>query len=72
MENIEIHQAYFFVCDKCGRDSFGRLLPVGSEERAELQDEYDVEPGFMDKLMMVPAVVSCQHCHERYSVGAYS
>lgn len=68
MPKVELHNAYFFVCDECGKDSFGRLLPIGQDERDELADDFGIDAAAAGSWLMRPDVVRCQWCDATFTV----
>lgn len=60
----ELHPAYVWDCDACGRENFERatLRELSDEERRELYEEHDIEPPFGCHFQTCPDFVKCKHC----------
>jgi len=64
MRTVELHAAFMYDCDECGKENFVRAITpeVEEHERAELfeamgiSDEDDLIP------TLVPIEVTCIHC----------
>jgi hypothetical protein len=78
MQTIELHQAFFFICDDCGRDNFARgdivspekinpsEIDTGYEELTENLREYLANGGTLTK---APDRVTCGHCGAQFQVA---
>jgi len=67
---IELHMAYVWDCDSCGRENFcrGAVLEFSEEDRAELREEHGVEEWESGEWMSAPEEVTCQHCGKEFEV----
>lgn len=72
---VELHEAFWWTCDACGRDSFVRsvMLDMPREDAIELaravgavppdfEFDDDDEPYWKSS----PEEVTCDHCGEKY------
>ena len=71
LPRVEWHDAFFWVCEACGRDNYGRyeLLDLAAylrrkPERAELFADYD--PGPRACFLWAEDVVTCKHCDAQF------
>ena len=74
MERVEMHQAYVWDCNQCGRENFERAIEFDGpqEEKDEMlrqmgaidewQSEADLPDGVGIGLQMAPDKVTCKHC----------
>ena len=78
MLTVELHPAYFFACDDCGRDSFGHMIcadltredKVDALRKMGKLESYEDLPDDVDgDLIMYPAIVYCQHCNAEFDVA---
>ena len=75
--SVELHLAFLWTCDECGRDNFARAvtvapesvdlenLPVGSHEEGERIREF-LEAGNEGGFLQAPTRVRCAHCHAEF------
>ena len=73
LPTVEIHQAFVWTCDSCGRDNFERAIavspeeidpsdiPVDDPETAEMIREW-IDGGGEGAFVRAPANVTCPHC----------
>ena len=68
---IEIHPAYVFDCDECGKENFFRAVNMESNnfELDEEQKEMS-EDGWEFKAVYVPEFVECEFCKARFEIGS--
>ncbi len=71
---IEIHPAYRWDCEECGRENFGRMVTaqLPDEELEKImrsdgvldahQSLADLPPGVKYDLITIPEIVKCGHC----------
>lgn len=80
MRSVDLHQAFLWTCEDCGRDNFERAVAVEPESRegrlfADLTDhavdevnevlgERGASAGLC--LVMAPEMVRCPHCGAEY------
>ena len=64
MVKIELHPAYAWDCDACGRENFvrGLVAEMSEEELAEARERFGLESWEMGGFLRVPVVVVCQFC----------
>ena len=77
LASVELHQAFVWTCDDCGRDNFERSVvyePLASEKDEHLRllhglgaDESIPETLDCD-LVTAPDRVACSHCGARFDV----
>jgi hypothetical protein len=67
---IELHGAYVWDCDACGRENFTRgLAPCLSDDEAqELREEHGIEPHETGNWTLRPESVTCAHCGSEFEV----
>ena len=62
-QTVELHQAFRWDCDECGRENFERaiIVDLGEDEARDIfGDDYDPEAeGY---ILMQPADVQCVYC----------
>lgn len=67
LPKVELHQAFVWTCEDCGRDSFARAVHLTPEEVAMLgEDVLDRAGGRSGDWCMAPWAVTCPHCGARY------
>lgn len=70
--SVELHPAFRFDCDECGRESFVRARVIefealDPEERAEIAGEVvDETEG---QFLTMPTSVACLHCGAKFEVA---
>lgn len=64
MKSIELHLAFVFDCDYCGRENFVRSVTgdFSEEELQELREEHGVEVYKLGEWHTRPGVVKCNFC----------
>ena len=70
MNTVELHQAFLWTCDDCGRDNFARAVTLAPESvdpddlPGDLADEVRewVESGGDGAFLASPDRVTCDHC----------
>lgn len=64
MKLIELHLAFVFDCDDCGRENFVRSITgdFSEEELQELREEHGVEVYELGEWHTRPGVVKCKFC----------
>lgn len=70
---IELHPAYVWNCDSCGRENFERgLVPEFSmEELEEIKEEYGIDPYEEGNFIVMPDLVQCKFCKEKFKTVHY-
>ncbi len=63
MQKVELHTAYVWDCEACGRENFCRSVVVefSEEDRLEMAKEHGVEFE-TGEWVQRPDEVICQHC----------
>jgi hypothetical protein len=63
---VELHSAYCWTCDECGRDNFVRSIvaELSAEDRAEGARQMGCDPADIvtGEWATRPDEVTCQHC----------
>lgn len=70
MNTIDLHQAFSWICDECGKRNFERAIAVemSEEEKESMCSEIGVNPEEGDWLR-APINVQCVSCKAEYEVG---
>jgi hypothetical protein len=65
MARVELHPAYWFLCDNCGAEQFVRspVAELTDDEREEMRDNYDVQSWESGVFHEIPQWVTCDNCH---------
>ena len=66
---VELHQAFLWVCEDCGRDNFVRSVVVEPETiPAHVLAAAEESFGDCDGILVTaPTVVTCEHCGAEFS-----
>lgn len=71
--SVELHMAFFWICDDCGRDNFVRSVAVKPEEMdartlADLEERgfYDPDVCIEGQFQSRPDRVTCAHCNAEF------
>ena len=69
MKRTELHQAFIWTCDNCGRDQFERAISVEVSEQDERKLKFmaGVELWWEGRFIAAPTEVTCQECDHTYS-----
>jgi hypothetical protein len=81
MDTIELHQAFVFTCEDCGRDTFVRAVEISPEamEGTEMDDETRESLTDANEAaeacginvggtwLMAPDTVTCSHCGAEFA-----
>lgn len=81
MTTVELHAAFVWTCDDCGRDNFTRGVTVAPEsiDPGDLPDARNadaeaigewLESGGGGDFLMAPDAVTCGHCGSRFATEA--
>lgn len=69
MTKAELHHAFVFDCELCGRESFVRAAAVESPDVADMLDAAcGMEPGTHADWYTTPRTVRCGHCMAEFDV----
>jgi hypothetical protein len=70
MRKLELHIAYTWDCESCGRENFCRAVrpSLAQDEIDEMRLEHGIEEEDQGEWMMAPATVTCEHCLANYEV----
>lgn len=66
---IELHPAFVWDCDDCGRENFVRSI-VGefdAETMQEMRDDHGITEYESGEWHTAPSSVKCQHCESVFS-----
>lgn len=66
---VEMHQAYLWTCDDCGRDQFERAIPVARDSLDEEDKEaFDALLEGVDGVhaLAAPQEVTCKDCGAKF------
>ena len=65
----EMHHAYVWDCDNCGRENFVRAIAFeGSpDDLEEMREEHGVETWDAGEFETYPDGVKCKHCGTEYA-----
>lgn len=70
MNTVDLHQAFSWICDECGKRNFERAIAVEmSEEEKEfmcLEIGVNSDDG---EWLKAPKIVKCIHCQSEFKVG---
>lgn len=68
MIEIELHHAYMFDCNHCGRENYVRPIhrELDLEEATTLKDKYNIDQESIGRFEIVPDYVQCHHCHAKF------
>lgn len=71
----ELHEAFFWTCDECGRDNFGRLIELEPDSelipesvRADAAVYGSITEGGATAFLMRPDAVACSACGTKHDV----
>lgn len=69
--NIELHPAFVFDCDSCGRENFVRSVVREFDEEtvAEMREDHGIQPWEVGDFQMAPESVTCKYCGCKYEVN---
>lgn len=67
MPDVELHPAYSWTCDECGRENFARAVVPESLE-GELPEGFDDEAYDGVQWIMKPERVTCSACGAEFDV----
>tara|TARA_Y100000310_G_scaffold326019_1_gene390344 strand:- start:591 stop:884 length:294 start_codon:yes stop_codon:yes gene_type:complete len=71
METIELHQAFFWDCEMCGKENFERAIALEMtrdekteifRDMGELESYEELPPEFDIDLLSAPKKVKCKYC----------
>lgn len=67
---IELHPAWRFDCDECGRENFVRVIVGQFDEQTleELRTEHGIQPWEAGDWLSMPSSVTCEHCGQHFDV----
>ncbi len=70
MISVELHSAFQWDCDDCGRENFCRGIKkeLSPEEETELREEFDIPESMLGSLTLVPTKVKCLFCKSEFDV----
>jgi len=61
---VELHPAFVWDCDECGRENFVRAVvaEMSEEEEAEAKEYFGYEPWEDGEFLRSPKTVQCEFC----------
>jgi len=74
-EIVNLEQAWFWLCPRCGRDNYARSLAAESmdgvpdetiREMLGLEDWEELPDDVAGEFVTAPMVVQCAHCHTEF------
>lgn len=65
MTKVELHQAFQWTCEECGRDNFARAVVPESLE-GQIPEGLELEDFEGGQWVTAPNRVTCEHCGERF------
>ena len=70
MKSVELHQAFSWICDGCGKRNFERAIEseMSPEDEMAEKEKFGIDPGEEGMFLMAPRGVKCKHCDEEYEV----
>jgi hypothetical protein len=79
MPKVELWQAYYWICENCGRTNFGvpEPVPLDPARKEELFRQFnhleqwtELPEGWEDfELITAPKKVACHCCHDHFDVN---
>lgn len=68
MKEVELHAAYVWDCDDCGRENFTRgCTPnLSDEEVQEIREELNLDDGHFGNFVLMPDTVECKFCKTKF------
>lgn len=68
MESVELHQAFSWICDECGKRNFNRAVEydMPPEELKETKKQLGIESWQDGNFLAAPRVVKCGNCKKEY------
>lgn len=68
-DNIELHLAFVYDCDNCGKENFVRSIRIEADEDTmqELMEEHGVQPYEIGEYQQAPTTVKCTFCGTEYN-----
>lgn len=69
MASIELHLAFVWDCDDCGRENFVRSIVGEFDEDAmkEMREEHGITAYECGEWHTAPTSVTCQHCGSTFA-----
>ena len=66
---IEIHEAYCFDCEECGRENFFRVVNRETENLDIHEDAQRLkDEGWSVSACMIPESVTCEFCKSEFAI----
>ena len=66
MPSVELHRAFIWDCDACGRENIERTSPARlSDDETEEIEEAGIDP---EGCVLVPDEVTCKFCEAEFDV----
>jgi len=72
MESVELHQAFSWICDNCGKRNFNRAVEcdMPPEELKAAKEQFGIESWKDGSFLMAPKIVKCGNCKKEYKNSA--
>lgn len=72
-EQVELHHAWFWLCDECGEENFERVVvaEIGTQEQEEIAEALGIEPweAKTGDFYTKPSSVKCGQCGKEYDTS---
>ena len=71
---VELHHAFFWICDECGADNFHRGIAAEAPNVDEYEGMNDIiaqaeDEGIIGDWVMRPTEVTCAKCNATFDVA---
>lgn len=73
MDKVELHVAYEWICNECGRTNFvsSVIFEFDEETEQEMREDFGLEPGDDGDFCHIPDTVKCKDCGTEYETFDY-
>ena len=67
MSTVELHLAFRWICDSCGKDNYCNSASLSKDDFAAMRHLVDGElPEDDGVFQTMPSIVTCSNCGEKY------
>lgn len=68
LKDIELHMAYMFDCDNCGKENFVRgISPDFTQSEADaIKEKHGIDTCNQGAFVVIPNTVTCKHCNTSF------